>query len=121
MIITNNDIYNNYIYYYEAFQDTNIYFPVKVGFYLHKNMEKIEKAAEAIDAARRRIMRQYGILQDDGTYEIEDGVVDIVNKELQDLSEIEQDIDIIPISIKEFDKIELNAKQLNSIMFMLIE
>ena len=122
MKLTNVQIYNYANAYGEAFADFNAYLPVKANFILQKNVSALAAAAEEIEKARMGIAQHYGVLNEEGTrYDIpQDKMID-VNKELQELFEIEQDLDIKTLSIEAFGNVEFTPAQMQAIMFMIEE
>lgn len=122
MKLTNVQIYNYANAYGEAFASFNSYLPVKANFILQKNVAVLAAAAEEIEKARMGIAQHYGVLNEEGTrYDIpQDKMID-VNKELQELFEIEQDLDIKSLSIEAFGNVEFTPAQMQAIMFMIEE
>lgn len=96
--------------------------PVRINFFLQKNIQTIMTSAEEIEKARFDIGAQYGILNEEGTgYNIFTENMEIVSKELTDLFALEQELNIHIFKLDEFDGIELTYDQLSAIMFMIEE
>ena len=117
---------NKNLYEYGAaltvFNNFNMVIPVKISFYLQQNIKLIQQAVSAIEQARLNIGAQFGVLnQQDGAYVIPNENIDIVNKELEDLFNLEQDIPIHIFKLSDFDGIELTYQQISAIMFMIEE
>lgn len=122
MKLTNYEIYNITASYNEVFQDFNQYLPVKVNFYLQKNINALAAAAQEIEQARLEVAKQYGVLVEDGSgYSIPEDRIPQANKELNDLFSIEQELDIKTFSIEDFGSVELTPAQMQVIMFMIDE
>lgn len=117
----NTEIYNTAINYNEAFAGFDSYLPAKANFILQKNMKVIQEAAQEIDSARIEIIKHYGTAQEDGTYLVPEESREVVEKELNDLLAIEQDLNIKTISIDAFGDIKFTPAQMRTIMFMIEE
>lgn len=64
--------------------------PVKIKFYLQKNMNKVISLAREIEQSRTEILNKYGTLSEDGTsYHFDDDKIAEAQKELNDLFELE--------------------------------
>ncbi len=119
--MSNVDIYNTASMLLEAFKE-DMSLPVKVNFYLQKNMTAIVDLAKDIDKTRMEIIQKYGNLDEEsGNYTFEEDVVETVNKELEDLFSLEQDVKINLIDIDWFGSVELSAAQTAAIMYMIKE
>ena len=119
--------YNNQlIYEYNKnlfiFNDCNIKMPVRINFYLQKNIQLIRQAAEEIEMARLNIAASFGTPNEEGTgYNIAPDKIAEVNKELNDLFNLEQELNLHIFKLSDFDNIELTFQELSAIMFMIEE
>lgn len=119
--MTNKQIYE-YAQNLFIFKNCNIKIPVRVNFYLQKNIQTILSAAEEIDNARLNLGALYGVPNAAGNgYDIPPENIAEVNKELNDLFALEQDIDIHIFKLDDFDGLELEYQQMSAIMFMIEE
>lgn len=119
--MSNIDIYNKASMLLEAFKE-DMSLPVKVNFYLQKNKNNMVEMAKDIEKTRMEIVEKYGNLDEEtGNYTFSDENIETVNKELEDLFTLEQDVKINPIDIEWFGSIELSASQTEAIMFMIKE
>ena len=117
---------NTQIYEYSQklaiFNNCNIKMPVRINFYLQKNIQLIQQAAEEIDRARLGIGAQFGTLNAEQTgYDIPAKNLEEANRELVDLFNLEQDLPIHIFKLSDFDGIELTYQQMSAIMFMIEE
>ena len=120
MKLTNNQIYN-YAANLAAFH-TDIKMPVRINFFLQKNIQTIIAAAQEIDASKIAIAQEFGVLNEEGTaYNIPPEKMPAANQELNDLFSLEQDLNIHIFKLDDFDNIELTMEQLSTIMFMIEE
>lgn len=94
--------------------------PVKIKFYLQKNMNKVISLAREIEQSRTEILNKYGTLSEDGTsYHFDDDKIAEAQKELNDLFELEQEVKVNMLELDWFDSVELSNEQVNAIMFMI--
>ena len=121
MLMKNFEIYESAKAINEAFTDNTQYLPVKVNFFIQKNKSTLLALAQDIEAARMNIIRNYGEPTEDGnSYSIPKEKIEIASKELNDLFEIEQEIDIKKVNIDNFpDDISLTTGQMEALMFMI--
>ena len=96
--------------------------PIKINFFLQKNIQTLAAAAQEIEQARINIACEFGELNEDGTsYIVPPEKMFAANKELNDLFHLEQDLNIHIFKLDDFDGIELEYQQLSTIMFMIEE
>ena len=68
------------------------------------------------------IIKKYGRIDNQtGEYIIDKDKTDMVNKELEELSFLKQDILISSIKLEDFGEITLSTSQMSAIMFMIEE
>lgn len=120
MTMTNNEIYNYTRQLMEAFQDGEQRLPVKVNFYLQKNKNTLLTLAQDIEKARLEIAQNYGELDESGEqYQIPNDKLAAASKELEDLFNLEQDVNIYKINIDSLsDDLTFTTAQMEAIMFM---
>lgn len=100
----------------------NIKMPIRINFYLQKNIQLIQQAAEEIDRARLGIGAQFGTINESCTgYDIPAENIEAVNQQLEELISLEQDIPLHIFKLDDFEGIELTFQQLSAIMFMIEE
>lgn len=120
MKLSNNDIYMYAIKLTEAFSDESQKLPIKVNFYLQKNKNTLIDLAAHIEQVRSEIISQYGNYDSENngyTFTVENA--EKVQKELEDLSNLEQDVNIYTINIDNLpDDLTLTTGQMEAIMFM---
>lgn len=123
MKLSNREIYNIYTLFEKSFQEDNNkqYLPSKINFFILKNKKLILTAMSEIDLIRKDIIKNYGILQENNEYFIENSNIDLVNNELNDLLSIEQEIDISKIKLSDIENLEFTLEQMEALMFMIEE
>lgn len=121
MKLTNSEIYSYAIALNEAFVDNTQRLPMKVNFYLQKNKKTLAELGRDIEESRMDIIRNYGELTEDGTqYAISKENIEPAQKELEDLLNLEQEVNIYMISADSLtDDISLTTGQMEAIMFMI--
>lgn len=120
MKLTNQKIYNlaNLLL---DFKTLNLRLPVRINFFLQKNINLITEAAAEIERAKVELGAQYGSALPEGGYFIPEEYRETVQRELSDLFNLEQDLNIHQFLLSDFDGLELTFKQMEAIMFMIIE
>lgn len=117
--MTNLEIYAYADALMNAFKE-ELTLPVKVNFYLQKNMTRMIDAGKEIEKTRMEIIQKNGTLTEDGqNIEVPADKVEAVNKELEDLFALEQEIKVNEIALDAFDGIELTSAQVAAIAFMI--
>lgn len=83
--------------------------PIKLSYALSKNITKIDRELIIYNKERQKLIEKYGAKDEEGKLNNrEDGTIDIVdtenwNKDLRELLEIENDIDIHVIDLENID------------------
>lgn len=120
--MTNLQIYNIANMLLENFQNTNMELPVKVNFYFQKNMNHIVEMAQDIDKSRVAIFEKYGTKDEENNqYTFTPENTDTVNKELQDLFDLEQEVKLNMLKLDWFDDIKLTTQQVAAMECMIEE
>ena len=121
MKLTNNEIYVYAQNLMMAFEDKNQKLPIKISFYLQKNKNTLLQLAQDIEQSRLEIARSYGELDEETSqYIIPPEKMEEVSKELNDLFNLEQDVQIYTINIDSFgDDLTITTAQMEAIMFMI--
>lgn len=98
------------------------YMPAKIAFFISKNLKAINNAVEEIYEVRKNIIMHYGVYDEEkhDVFVPNDKLAQ-VNQEIDELMNIEQDIDIHYISIKDLEKLDFTHQQMEAIFFMLKE
>ena len=101
---------------------TDINLPVKVGFYIQKNMKKMTELAQEIEKSRMDIFDKYGEKDEENNqYKFDKSVQEQVQKELNDLFDLTQDVKTNMLELDWFDDIDLNANQIAAISYMIAD
>ena len=88
---------------------TDMNLPVKVGFYIQKNMKKMTELAQEIEKSRMEIFDKYGEKDEENNqYKFDKSVQEQVQKELNDLFDLTQDVKTNMLELDWFDDIDLN-------------
>lgn len=101
---------------------TDMNLPVKVGFYIQKNMKKMTELAQEIEKSRMEIFDKYGEKDEENKqYKFDKSVQEQVQKELNDLFDLTQDVKTNMLELDWFDDIDLNANQIAAISYMIAD
>ena len=122
MKLTNLQIYNYASNLLEEFSNSaELKLPVKVNFYLQKNLLTLKNLATEIEESRLNIIKEYGQINEDGTsYFIPSENIEKAQQELNDLFALDQEVQIYMIKLDSFnDDILLSMSQMESLMFMI--
>ena len=120
--MTNNEIYSIGVQLAQHVVNLNLSLPVKVNFYLQKNINVLMAMATELEKTRNEILDKYGIFDEEtGSYQFEDDKLQIANEELAGLFECEQEVPIYEISLDDFGNAELDSKQVQAISYMIKE
>ena len=121
MKLTDNEIYSHANQLLEAFQDNNQKLPIKINFYLQKNKNTLIALAQEIEKTRVEIAQSYGELnQETQQFVVPPEKVIEASKELNDLFNLEQDVNIYMINIDSLsDDYAMTTAQMEAIMFMI--
>lgn len=119
---SNRDIYSTAILLDNVFlnKDIELYLPIKVNFYLQKNIRIFKNLAQEIEMVRMNIGKKYGSFDmEQETYKIKQENIEQAQKELFDLMEIEQMVDIFTISFTDLGDTKLTTQQMQALLFMI--
>jgi hypothetical protein len=121
MKLTNNQIYTYATELAAAFQDSTQKFPIKVNFYLQKNKELLLSMAQDLEKARIDLLSQYGTLDaENNRFVIDPEKMETAAKELEDLFNLEQEVNIYTVNIDSFgDELSLTTGQMEALLFMI--
>jgi hypothetical protein len=120
MKFNNNTIYQQAQILSSTLGDLNIYIPAKANFFIQKNVGVIVAAAQEIGKSRIDIIKHYGEPDETGEQiTIPQDKIEEASKELEDLFNIEQELDIKTFSIEALGNAEFTPAQMQAIMFMI--
>jgi hypothetical protein len=121
MILKNQETYE-YSQKLSVFNNCNLKLPVRINFFLQKNIRTIITAATEIEQTKMSIAAEYGVPNETQTgYDIPAEHIQIVNQELTDLFNLEQDLPIHIFKLDDFEGLEFTYQQMSAIMFMIEE
>ena len=94
--MTHNEIYKIALSFLNNFgEDSNsTYLPAAVAFSIQKNKTTLLNLGNEVEQSILQILQHYGEFDENGGIQVKQENIDIVNKELQDLLEIEQEIKV---------------------------
>ena len=94
---------------------------VILNYYIQSNANKIIEAGMEIEKSIQFIQRKYGepLPDDSTTYKIKKEFEDQAQKELNDLANIKQNIEIQMIKLSDLKDVKLSTEELQSILFMI--
>lgn len=96
------------------------YIPVKVGFCIKRNSEKLRQLSEEIEEHRLEICDRYGTLSEDGSqYEFTDDKKEEAEAELLALYNLTQEIDLYQVSLEDIEDVKLTMEQIDFMSIMI--
>ena len=102
--------------------------PVKAGFVIAKNLNKIEDILTIYNKERQKLIEKYCEKDEEGnlktennSYEIKEGLKEDFNKESEELLEIENEVDIHKFSLADLGDTKLPIAELQTIEYMITE
>ena len=101
--------------------DEQMVFPVKVNFYFQKNTSILVDMAQDLDEERSNIIMKFGSPSESNPEQIEipKDKVEEVNKQLQDLFSLEQEVAVNVIDLDWFDGVNMTPAEFAAISFMI--
>ena len=99
-------------------QNKELKFSVALGYTMAKNKEKLRQEATIIYGLRRDIIMEHGRV-DGNDIVVPNEYVDEVNKKVNDLMEIENDVEVMKVPIDLFENIELNMEDIEGLSGMI--
>lgn len=122
MKLTNNQIYIFANALIKEFNNDTQQLPIKANFYLVKNKNVLIGLVQEIEQSRNALLEKYGEISEDKTkYNIPKENSEIVCKEMEDLFQLTQEVDIYKISLKDLGDNTLTISQMEALMFMIEE
>lgn len=120
IIKTNKEIYDLANNLYTAFSGDEV-LPIKINFYLQKNLSLILELGQQLDSMRMMIIEKYGQPIEDGQYQVAPENIENANKELNELFSLTQEVKIYMVNLEDFGDCSLSLKQIEAISFMINE
>lgn len=93
--------------------------PIKVGFNILRNIQTIEPIYNSIIELKDNILVKYGEVQENGRVNIPNDKMEIVNKELYELGNIENDIELKIIKLSDIEDINLTVEDLEKLQIII--
>lgn len=124
LTLKNIDIYSIANMLADAFSanDNDTHLPIKINFFLQKNMAKMIELGQELDRERTEIVKRYGTLNEETQqYEIPQEKLEEAQNELNELFNLEQEVKITMLDINAFDGVDISDKKGNAIMFMIYD
>jgi hypothetical protein len=117
-ILTNREIFTIGNAFEGAFQNDERYLPAKINFKIEKNKKNILDKMNEIEESRIKTIREFGE-EKDGQIQIPNEKVEEVNKEIAELFDIEQEMNIFMISFEDIENLEFTSAEMSALLFMI--
>ena len=116
--MTNGEIYTKILNLSKAFSSEDR-LPIKLNYYIQRNLAETASIISAIETNRMKIGEKYGEQTQDG-YQIPPEKAQEANKELTELMEIDQPINLLKIKFSDIPQdLVLTTNQMEALMFII--
>ena len=120
--LTNNEIYNYTTSLQENFINKEIKLPIKVIFYLQKNLKTLTTLAQELEEQRISIVREYGVLNEETQkVEVPAEKTQEATEKMNELFNLTQEVQIYKVNLDAFGDISLTPGQMQALLFMIDE
>lgn len=116
----NLDIMNMYEGLNLLMQDSSLKFPAKVSFAIIRNLKILFPIVKDIEDTKLRVIKNYG-KEENGNYIISLENREKANEELNVLANIEIEISLIKINLKDIENLDIPLKVAKALSYMLEE
>lgn len=120
-IMTNAEIYGLSQALNSAFNSDERYLPARINFFIQKNRNTLAQIVEIIENARMQIISHYGNPSEEGYYNIPEEKIPIANKELADLLNVSQEVNISTVKLSDLEGLDFISSQMQALLFMIEE
>jgi hypothetical protein len=122
MTLKNSEIYNYANALAQEFGQQEVKLPLKVNFYLQKNLKELVALAQDIEQQRVSIASEYGTLNEETQqYEIPPENIDSATRKLNELFNLTQDVKIYKVKLDAFGDTDISNAQMQALLFMIDE
>lgn len=120
--LTNNEIYNYTNNLAEQFSNSTMKLPIKINFYLQKNLSELYALAQDIEKQRVEIIQEYGSYDEESQqYNIPKEKISEASKKIDELFNLTQDVKIYKVKLDDFGNIDFTSGQMQALLFMIEE
>ncbi len=122
MTLKNSEIYNYANALAQEFGQQEVKLPLKVNFYLQKNLKELVTLAQDIEQQRVSIAQEFGTLNEETQqYEIPPENIDSASRKLNELFNLTQDVKIYKVKLDAFGDTDISNSQMQALLFMIDE
>lgn len=122
MTLKNSEIYNYANALAQEFGQQEVKLPLKVNFYLQKNLKELVTLAQDIEQQRVSIAQEFGTLNEETQqYEIPPENIDSASRKLNELFNLTQDVKIYKVKLDAFGDTDISNAQMQALLFMIDE
>ena len=120
MTLKNSEIYNYANALAQEFGQQEVKLPLKVNFYLQKNLKELVALAQDIEQQRVAIAQEYGTLNEETQqYEIPPENINSATRKLDELFNLTQDVKIYKVKLDAFGDINISNSQMQALLIMI--
>ena len=120
MTLKNMEIYNYANALAQEFGQQEVKLPLKVNFYLQKNLKELVALAQDIEQQRVAIAQEYGTLNEETQqYEIPPENINSATRKLDELFNLTQDVKIYKVKLDAFGDTNISNSQMQALLIMI--
>lgn len=120
MTLKNSEIYNYANALAQEFSQQEVKLPLKVNFYLQKNLKELIALAQDIEQQRVAIAQEYGTLNEETQqYEIPPENINSATRKLDELFNLTQDVKIYKVKLDAFGDTNISNSQMQALLIMI--
>ena len=120
MTLKNIEIYNYANALAQEFGQQEVKLPLKVNFYLQKNLKELVALAQDIEQQRVAIAQEYGtLIEETQQYEIPPENINSATRKLDELFNLTQDVKIYKVKLDAFGDTNISNSQMQALLIMI--
>lgn len=122
MKLMNEEVVSMYYGLQSLANDKTVKLPARVAYTIIKNIKTLEKIVQAVETTRQALLQQNGELDmtaPQAAYKIPKDKIDYVNKELNDLGKVENEIKLATIKFSDIEDKELSVSCMDALYPMI--
>ena len=122
-MMSNREVYETTVKLQKFFGENNeLFLPVVINYAIQRNLNILMPICKAIEKSRNTIGEKYGIFNpEDNSYHIEPDNILMAEKEMENLMDLEEKIEIRMITLEDLSELKLSSAQMAALLFMIEE
>lgn len=100
-------------------EELNLPLNIKTSFIFARNIQILAPLVNVIQEKQMEIYKKYGNETERNTYKVPDEMIPTVEKELNELLNIEIDVDLVKLKLEDIGEIQIPLNVLKKIIYMI--